>query len=255
MKIISLNAWCGRAGEPLHDFFIKHKNIDIFCLQEVDLDGTKFGPEVTGNNDSNTPKGDPHLFYSLTDILSDHHGFFSPTLDHWWGNAIFIKKSLYQRISASGEIVVSDDQQQYVDYETWFRRAIQWIDFSENDKKYTLVNFHGLWEKGKGKNDSDDRFKQSKKILAFLESKNERNIILAGDFNLNPDTQSIKMIEEFSLKNLIKEFSITDTRTSFYKKENRFADYIFVSPDICVKNFKVLPDEVSDHAPLYLEID
>ena len=88
-----------------------------------------------------------------------------------------------------------------------------------------------------------------------MESKNERNIILAGDFNLNPDTQSIKMIEEFSLKNLIKEFSITDTRTSFYKKENRFADYIFVSPDICVKNFKVLPDEVSDHAPLYLEID
>ena len=62
MKIISLNAWCGRAGEPLHDFFIKHKNIDIFCLQEVDLDGTKFGPEVTGNNDSNTGIGHKALY-------------------------------------------------------------------------------------------------------------------------------------------------------------------------------------------------
>ena len=32
-----------------------------------------------------------------------------------------------------------------------------------------------------------------------------------------------------------------------------FADYILVSPDIVVKHFQVLPDEVSDHAPLLVE--
>ena len=33
-----------------------------------------------------------------------------------------------------------------------------------------------------------------------------------------------------------------------------FADYIFVSKDIKVKDFKVLPDEVSDHLALSIEI-
>ena len=29
---------------------------------------------------------------------------------------------------------------------------------------------------------------------------------------------------------------------------NPYADYIFISPEIELKNFNVLPDEVSDHA-------
>lgn len=251
MKIISLNTWCGRVGSSIYDFFNKHKDVDIFCLQEVDLDGSKFDSSVIGVN---PPSGDPYLFHSIQDILIDHHGFFSPTLGHWWGNAIFIKKELYRNITASGEIVISDAQQQYVDYNTWFRRTIQWIDFSQDGKKYTLINLHGLWEKGTGKGDSDDRLEQSQKIIEFLNTKKDRNIILSGDFNLNPDTKSIKMIEDFPLKNLINEYEITDTRTSLYKKENRFADYAFVSPELMVKDFRVLPDEVSDHAPLFLEI-
>tara|TARA_B100001179_G_C18395552_1_gene319360 strand:+ start:184 stop:423 length:240 start_codon:yes stop_codon:yes gene_type:complete len=69
MKIISLNTWCGRAGKSLYDFFEVYKDIDIFCLQEVDLDGTKFGPEVTGNREDKVPKNDPQLFNSLQKFL------------------------------------------------------------------------------------------------------------------------------------------------------------------------------------------
>lgn len=36
MKIINLNIWGGRAGrEKVLEFFDTHKNIDVFCLQEV----------------------------------------------------------------------------------------------------------------------------------------------------------------------------------------------------------------------------
>ena len=250
MKIISLNAWCGRVGESIYDFFIKHKDVDIFCLQEVDLDGSKFDVDVTGPN----PKGDPRLFISLQEILPEYHGFFSPILGSWWGNAIFVKNELYRSVSAYGEFVVSDEQQKYMQYDTWFRRTIQWIDLVVDDKQYTLLNYHGLWEKDRGKGDSPDRIEQSQNIIDFLKTKKDRKIILLGDFNLNPDTQSLQMLEKFPLKNLIKDFGITDTRTSFYTKENRFADYILVSPEVDVKDFRVLPDEVSDHAPLYLEI-
>ncbi len=252
MKIISLNVWCGRVGNSVYDFFNHNKEIDIFCLQEVDLDGTQFGADVVG---SNPPPGDPYLFVSIEKILSEHHGFFSAGLGRWWGNAIFVKKDIYRNITASGEIVISDAQQQYVDYDTWFRRTIQWIDFIRAGEKITLINLHGLWEKDKGKNDSDDRIQQSQNIIDFMKTKSGRKIILLGDFNLNPDTQSMKMIEDFPLKNLIKDYGITDTRTSYYTKENRFADYALVSSGLRVKDFRVLPDEVSDHAPLYLEIE
>jgi endonuclease/exonuclease/phosphatase family metal-dependent hydrolase len=42
---------------------------------------------------------------------------------------------------------------------------------------------------------------------------------------------------------------------SFYEKPEKFADYMFVSKGIAVRDFQVLPDEVSDHAPLFLDFD
>ena len=251
MKIINLNTWCGRAGSNIHQFFEKNRDIDIFCLQEVDLDGSRFGTDVTGVN---PPPGDPYLFKSIMEILPDHHGFFSPILSSWWGNAIFISNKLYRNSSAYGEVLVSDRQQKYMKYDAWFRRTLQWIDFKSNGVDFTLVNYHGLWEKDKGKGDSSDRIEQSENIINFLETKKDRQIIFMGDLNLNPDTRSMKILEDFPLKNLIKEYDITDTRTLLYKKENRFADYALVSPNIKIKEFKILDDVVSDHAPLYLEI-
>lgn len=89
-------------------------------------------------------------------------------------------------------------------------------------------------------------------IRGFVD-KTDNPKILCGDFNLNPDTESLSIIEK-GMKNLIKDYSITSTRTSLYEKPGKFADYCFISPDIEVKDFKVLPEEVSDHAALYLEI-
>jgi len=79
--------------------------------------------------------------------------------------------------------------------------------------------------------------------------------VLCGDFNLLPDTESLKRLEGIGLRNLIKEYGITSTRTSFYDKPAKFADYALVSEGIEVKDFKILPDEVSDHSPMYLEFE
>ena len=43
------------------------------------------------------------------------------------------------------------------------------------------------------------------------------------------------------------------TRSSIYKKDNRFADYMMISNGIKVVDFKVMDNLVSDHLPLYLE--
>ena len=55
------------------------------------------------------------------------------------------------------------------------------------------------------------------------------------------------------MNNLVERYGVTSTRTRFYPKEEKFADYIFTSPEIQVNHFEVLKDQVSDHAPLLLE--
>ena len=115
------------------------------------------------------------------------------------------------------------------------------------------MNFHGLWNGG-GKGDSEDRLLQSGRIIEFMKTLSDPYLI-CGDFNLLPDTESLKKLEDFGLRNLIKEYGIVSTRTSFYKKENKFADYALINEGVEVKDFKVLPDEVSDHSPLYLDFE
>lgn len=98
-----------------------------------------------------------------------------------------------------------------------------------------------------------DRLEQSKKVTAFLRNISSSKILM-GDFNLLPNTQSIKILEK-NMDNLIKKYHITGTRSSLYEKPEKYADYIFVSPEIKVVDFKVLPDIVSDHLALYLTIE
>jgi endonuclease/exonuclease/phosphatase family metal-dependent hydrolase len=79
--------------------------------------------------------------------------------------------------------------------------------------------------------------------------------VLCGDFNLLPDAGSMRIFGAAGLRNLVLEFGVTSTRTSLYPGLERFADYVLVSDGIGVRDFRVLLDEVSDHAPLLLEFD
>jgi len=76
--------------------------------------------------------------------------------------------------------------------------------------------------------------------------------ILCGDLNLRPDTESMRILEH-GMNNLITEYSIQSTRTRYYTKPEKFADYILTSPEILINEFRVMPEEVSDHCPLYLD--
>ncbi len=115
---------------------------------------------------------------------------------------------------------------------------------------FMSATIHGLWN-GKGKTDTEDRILQSQRIKKFM-STIHNPIILCGDFNLHPETDSLKMLDE-NMANLIKTHNITSTRSQYYPKEEKFADYILVSSDIKVKEFKVMQEPVSDHLPLWLE--
>ncbi len=248
MKIVSLNTWGGIAGlDNLLDFFKKNHEVDIFCLQEI----------FNGGQDDPKEQREPieskvyDLLSRLEHAMPDYTLYFRPHLKDYFGLAIAIKKDL--EVIEEGEVFVHKHKGYTAPGALGHHaRNIQYVKLFHQGKPLQVINFHGLWN-GQGKTDTDDRLTQSTNIVEYLKTV-PGNMVLCGDFNLRPDTESIAMLENFGLRNLVKEYGITSTRTSHYTKAEKFADYAFVNPGLGVKDFRVLPDEVSDHAPLLIEI-
>ncbi len=255
MKIISLNTWGGRAGkEKLLSFFDNYKGeIDIFCLQEIwsspyeHLEGTPAGGRSIEHSEIMV-----YGMQEISSLLSGYKAYFHPQHLDNYGLMLLVRKNL--SILNEGEVFVYRHKGYVPEGDVGnHARNIQYVAIETKNGPITVMNFHGLWN-GKGKGDSEDRLVQSDRIVSFL-SKISTPVIFCGDFNLNPDTESLKKIGESGLRNLISEYGITSTRTKLYTKPGKYADYIFASDQVGVKDFKILPVEVSDHAPLYLEVE
>ena len=258
MQLITLNIWGGRAHDPLLKFIEANKNqTDIFCFQEV------FKSDRSVKN----PNGSwSNILAEIQELLPDFDFYFSPTfhgtdfnnkvdypLSH--GQATFWNKKL--TIKEMGEVFVNRRE-----------NDMGWFDWGKKPNppknflytvfdNFLVVNLHGYWEPAP-KYDTKERLKQSQMIIDFIKKYNLPTVI-AGDFNLGIDTKALKMFEEAGLRNLVKESGALTTRSTHYdikwRTIDKFADYIFVSRDVDVFDFKVMPDEISDHLPLYLEFE
>ncbi|HAS80562.1 MAG: hypothetical protein UR25_C0001G0168 [Candidatus Nomurabacteria bacterium GW2011_GWE1_32_28] len=245
MKLITLNTWGGIVNEPLFEFIKNNSDIDIFCFQEVYPASVSPRPSLG--------KVRPNLFYDIQNVLPDFNGHHAVAQENDVGGlAIFIKKSFVVNNIKHAVVFKQLNNTEDEDREDYFSmgRDLQCVEFSHLGKIYSILNFHGMWV-GKGKIDTKRRIEQSEKVIKIFNGAKGAKI-LCGDFNLRPDTKSIDILSEGN-RNLVREYEITSTRSSFYLKPEKFADYIIVSPDIEVENFKVLQDQVSDHLPLLLE--
>ena len=242
MKLITLNIWGGHVRDPLIQFILSNKDIDIFCLQEV----YHHANEMVSTE---SRKVSLNIFSELQTLLPDHIGYFRPVVDGCYGMSLFIKKGI--DVMEEGNYLIHDNPA-YPGKGPTHSRILQWAKCMIDGDIYTIVNVHGLWN-GQGKSDCEARILQSKRIREFMDMVETRKIV-CGDFNLKPDTKSLQMIAT-GMNNLVETYNVTSTRTSYYPKEERFADYVFTSPEIKINQFAVLKDEVSDHAALLLDFD
>jgi len=247
MKLINLNLQGGVVYEPLMEFIKKISlDTDIFCFQEVFHTATVIRP-ILGNVR-------PNLFSELQNILSDFNGYYAAPLENDVGGmAIFIKKSF--SINKTDNLVIFSEMNTTEDEndESYFSmgRNLQVLEFNHLGNIYTIFNFHGMWI-AKGKLDTPKRILQSEKVKEILD-KTKSAKILCTDLNVTPNTKSLAILAEGN-KDLIKEYKVESTR-SLLKNRPEVVDYIIVSLEIEVKNFKVLQEEVSDHLPLFLEFN
>jgi endonuclease/exonuclease/phosphatase (EEP) superfamily protein YafD len=249
MKVLSLNTWGGEAGiGPLLTFLSSQKEVDVFCLQEVWNGGEHMLEKKSGG--SWLEKRIPTLLPQIREVLPEYIDLYHPHFHDFFGLATFVRKGI--PIIEEGEHYIYKEKgfvspEEFGDH----ARILHYVVLDTEQGPQTIVQLHGLWN-GKGKEDSEERLEQSQRIVSFLKGRKEP-IVLLGDFNLSPHTESVRMIESAGMRNLIQEYGITSTRTVHYTKENKFADYAFVSEGIEVRDFVVLPDAVSDHAPLLLD--
>lgn len=129
----------------------------------------------------------------------------------------------------------------------------QWVKLKlDNLRDITVLNLHGLWQRDSKKKDTPERIEQSRKIKEFFNGHVCKKI-LCGDFNIVNDGNVMSILED-DMMNLIKHYNVVSTRSSHYpKEEEKFADYILVSKDVDVRDFRTLQEEVSDHLPLLLD--
>ncbi len=261
MKLISLNLWGGKIYQPLVKFVEKNNNTDVFCFQEV------YTTSSTVKGYKNIIRA--NLLEELVKLLPDFKVFYSPEISGFddvpdpvnfnltVGKAVFVKKNLI--VNSYDDLLLYGNRSEKNLKKNFSNMAVslQSVNVTFNDKQYLICNFHGTCYP-RSKLDTKLRLEHSKKIIELLKEKTGYKIVV-GDFNLLPETQSIKILAG-NMKNLIKEFNIPRTRSNlspFFGKPNfqKFADYIFVSPELKVLNFKALKDKVSDHLPLYLEFN
>ena len=246
MKLMTLNLWGGRRFGDLIDY-ISGSDADIFCFQEV---FDTFSKETVMQSG-----GRADLFKQLRRALPDHQGFFCPSVyfedyhtkvdfDLRFGLAAFVRDGSGFR--SWGKVMI------YPGGSGNHARDMQYVSLSTENNGYTFCHFHGLWVPG-SKTDNPDRLRQSKLARDHFNGLDGRKI-LCGDFNLDDNTKSLAMLED-GLRNLVREFGITSTRSKLYGKPHNHPDYILVEQSIRVKRCYVDDVMVSDHLPLIVEFD
>ncbi len=255
MKLISLNVWGGTIYRPLVDFIERQSvSTDIFCFQEV-FSALPGAPKVSSG-------ARMFLFEELAKILTEFSGFFEmrsagfdlngsidAPVSH--GLATFVRRTIEVR-SENGKLI--DTVGESSDH--WVKAQVLGLEL--NKIFFNVINFHGITLPG-DKMDTPERLNQSRKLLQIWNGLEGGAKILCGDFNLELDTESIRMLEAYS-RNLIRDFKILNTRNQvswdrFPSSHQKYADYMFVSPNIKINQFLVPYNEVSDHLPLVLEFD
>ncbi len=251
MKLITLNTWAGRVKEPFEAFLkAKAGNTDIFCFQEMYND---INEDDESNQKIDKEGRNRHILKEVSEILTDFDMYFCPVVENVYGIAIFLKKGF--EVIASGEVLLYENPNFKSFEETEDHdRKMQWVHIKRNRKDLIIMNVHGHWDAVNKKIDTPNRIEQSKAIIDFIQTTGSTAKIMVGDFNLLPETESVKMLEEH-FTNLITKYNIPSTRTELYKGNLKHADYVFVSDEILVEGFEALPDVVSDHVPLSVTFD
>lgn len=240
---------------------------DILCLQEVVHSPQSDKGWLTYRDGDHVLPQRANFFRDVCRALPDHVATFCPAAQGvlWdddqpvpsqWGLATFVHKSIPVVAQAQGFVHKSYSPDGFGDHpRSRSAHAVRVFDHTKN-RAITVTQMHGLRDLN-GKIDTPARATQARKLLKLSQSvTNAGDIaVICGDFNVRPDSQTLTILRDAGMSDLIADFNISTTRNSQYKKPEKFADYMLINTRDAVRDFNVVHSpEVSDHCPLILTL-
>lgn len=269
-SVLFWNIWGHRHPDAIHRYITANR-ADVCCLTEVTDTAVPYKqyPKVHTSLDPAEP---PSQINGLSQLKSAFVGtyvfyYLSPVWSRWeckvTGNKYY-GIGFGSAMAVESDVGILDTESMYVHVPDVRPRVLQCMVFRKNGKTTIVAHLHGMWFKENSKGDDPRRITQSRVVLAHLAMLARRHdtkrVVFGGDLNLDIGTEAIAIFERgfdgTPLKNLIREHGIKSTRTPRYRNfgepgESRYADYVFVTPEIDVHEFSVDTTELaSDHAPL-----
>jgi endonuclease/exonuclease/phosphatase family metal-dependent hydrolase len=252
IKLLCLNVALFEENNSKLTSFLKEEKPDIVCLQEVSRkveDSAK--KEFLTKEAIDEGTGDlPYQFFAPVWVVKDFekkdfHGAqnFHFDLGGFIEAGTYIKSKF--KIIHGQNIFIQNHFSYVTDWSGWEdnqEKAIQVADLEiSTDQKIRVINYHGIWSQGKQGNEKTER--ACEQIYTIASSVSYPKII-CGDFNLFPDTPSMKILNEHFVS-LIDTYNIQTTRpptNELSKLKRNVVDYVFVSNDIKValKFWKVM---------------
>lgn len=253
IKLITLNLFQGGMYFDRINDFLKKENPDILCIQEAYNSNNKKLAKSLRSIDA------------LKEILPSYRYHFAPELlDARKEGKIPIGNAIFSRFSITKTDTVFYDIP-YGEYEDFLKnnnkhfvsllpKNLEYIKVKINSMELNVFNTHGIW--GQDGKDTKRRLQMGETIVNQI--KDKKNVILAGDFNLSPTTQTVRNIEKH-----VKSVFSKELQTTFNVKlkphRGNFAtsvvDMIFVSKHIQILK-KYCPNvDISDHFPLVCIFD
>lgn len=260
IKFLTLNIFNGSYLENCIDF-LKTEKADVFVLQEVYNGPQEADKKHRAYEVIKLAFGDFHSYYSA-EYYKNINGL---KIDS--GKAIFSRFPVVKQESTFfiGEYRErkSENAEEFVNC----GRSLQYVQLNAEGAELNIFNIHGIW--GFDGKDTPARLEMSRVVRQ--ETGKCSGVILAGDFNLTPETQTIKNIEKdlinvfagrlistFNLK--IKELGMKSGKYSWKAKDLKgFAvsvvDMVFISPEFKISKSEQPKPDVSDHYPLSVELE
>ncbi len=241
MKLIQLNTWSCKLPTEIIRFF-EQENPDIVCLQEVvtSSDGGKIFDTIGGileryplEYQYNTP---------LVEFNFMHHTATR-------GNMIASKLAFLEanQVWTRGEYAKDFD---YVDSGGYnVARNIAHVEIDSPQGIVHVLTLHGYHIK-EHKNGNDETVRACKELVEYA-ARLDGPIIITGDFNLSPISESISIVNR-AFRNLSVEQNFTTTR-NYLTDKTEVCDYIFVNDKVKVNSFYMSDIVASDHSGLVLE--
>ncbi|UOB18626.1 endonuclease/exonuclease/phosphatase family protein [Abyssalbus ytuae] len=266
MKIMCLNGWGGKLYDKLLPY-LTEENPDILCLQEVVHTPVTEKDWLTYKDGNHILPQRANFFRDVQTVLPNHIGIFCPAsqgilwdketkIPSQWGLATFVRKSYPIIEQIQGFVHKSYSPYEYGEHpRSRNAHAVKVFDYKEN-RTVVVAHMHGLRDLN-GKMDTPERAVQAQKLMSLTNELSEKNdaLVICGDFNVEPDSETLKILSKAGLTELVTTRTTKGTRNSQYKKKSKFADYMLVNEHINVFDFKVIFNpEVSDHCPLLLTI-